>query len=108
SIHGESFLKMFRVITRIYLSSKTSINIDTTKSSLNHIVLQLFSKMEHTNTGVAIRESAFRACFDDDSFIRTTTSKSELSSNLGIKMYTGLVYKNPLEDLVGKIVTNMV
>jgi brefeldin A-inhibited guanine nucleotide-exchange protein len=107
-IHGESFLKMFRILIRIYLSARTPLNSDTAKTSLSTIISQLFTKMENTNSGIAFRDSALKSLVEDESFCRTTVRGSEVSSNMGIKMYTGIVYKNPLEDVAGRLLTNMV
>jgi hypothetical protein len=57
-IHNESLLKIFKICVRIYLSSRTSINSDTAKSSLNHMISYLFTKMEQTNAILIARESA--------------------------------------------------
>jgi brefeldin A-inhibited guanine nucleotide-exchange protein len=106
-IHGESFIKMFKILIKIYLSAKTPLNSETAKTSLSTIINQLFAKMEQTNAGVNIRDSAFKSILDDESICKTTVRTSEMSSNMGIKMYSGVVYKNPMQDLCGRILTNM-
>jgi brefeldin A-inhibited guanine nucleotide-exchange protein len=106
-IHGESFLKMFRILIKIYLSSRTPVNSDTAKTSLSTIISQLFIKMENSNAGVNVRESAFKSILDEDTSIcRATVRTSDPSS--GIKMYSGIVYKNPLDNMVGRMLTNMI
>lgn len=58
NIHNDSFLKIFRFYIRVYLASRTTLNIDTTKSTLNSIVSLFFTRMEQFNAVIFARESS--------------------------------------------------
>jgi hypothetical protein len=125
-IHNESLLKIFRICIRIYLSSRTSINVDTTKSSLNNMILHLFQKMESANSCFNINNylGKHSDLIDDrDSNFNTNlsingkstgnnknsiNSGSDIGSNLGFKMYVNQTYKNPLESMIGKMLKTAV
>jgi hypothetical protein len=111
-IHNESLLKMFKICIRIYLSSLTGVNIDTTKSSLSHMILHLFNKMEQSNAFILARDSAFKlsseieekeSIVSKDSIGGLPRPNSDFSSPSGFKMYGGINYKNPVEDLLNRV-----
>lgn len=120
-IHNDSLLKMYLTCIRIYLTSKTSVNIDTTKSSLNHMILHLFNRMEQTNISLLNRETTFKLSEIEDTLImsnlqRAGNSKISLGSETNSlmsatsinKYYSGISYKNPVEEMINKVLKNMV
>ena len=135
-IHNESLLKILKICIRIFLSSRTNINCDTAKSSLNQMITQLFTKMEASNALIISRESliqdekeslGYLSNFSsisgrlsikpsvNESFSRLTTNGNPLGSNLnnvntsiGSLNTVSIVYRNPLDEMCGKVLKNIV
>ena len=58
NIHNETIIQIFIFCIRVYLVSRTTINIETTKITLNSIILHYFNKMEYFNNMISLRESS--------------------------------------------------
>jgi brefeldin A-inhibited guanine nucleotide-exchange protein len=87
NIHNESVLTIFRFYIRVYLASRTAINVDTTKSTLNCIVSLFYSRMEQFNAVIFARESASKVSTLIDIQSNFECEKSDLSLNIGTNSY---------------------
>ena len=128
-IHNDSLLKIFRICIRIYLTSRTTVNIDTTKSCLSYMIMFLFTKMENLNSGIFEREHTLvktnslgldtlvmgsdeksnRSIIGDTSMMNSIGGMSTIggNSNTGNQnAFKFFIQKSPVEDLVSRILKN--
>jgi len=87
NIHNETLLIILRFYIRVYLASRATINIDTTKSTLNSIVSHFFSRMEQFNAVILARETANKISSLYDFQGNNEYEKSELALNISANNY---------------------
>jgi len=99
-IHNESILKIFKFCIRIYLSSRTNINIDTTKSCLNQIIMLLFNKMEACNSILMMRENSIKFDFEEKESIFYTNVHT--NTNMNMNNYSITMNNMSMTTITGK------
>ncbi len=115
-IHSDSLLKIFKNCIRIYLTSRTNINIEITKSCFNCMITSVFNKMEALNAGFLDRDlninylNLLKSNNLETMGDEYKSNRSIMNSEMGLSnnYFKYLTQKSPLEDLISKIVRNSV